>query len=513
MSKAIFTRLKKYENLLYYVSASLLPSIYLFNLYYNNYTKSNIFLSHVLILAAILTIAGFSLFFIIKFSTGSIEGAFLLSFFSWICFWFFEDILRLITRIFPNTRRLILLFLIVVCIIVITIVIRRFKSSFAKIKPFFITYAIFCLILFVYYTIPVSSYMITLYHGKIFSDGDFHRHEFVIDENLPSPDILWWHVDGMLNLETTERYWDVDMNYIRDELRSRGFIIYEDAFLNAGFTFAAMPALLSPEFYDNFWKEVLDKKAEETEYRYLGNSRTALLVLINALAKAGLTYETDIIPNYELLNAFDSRGYLVESQWSQSRFSPGAGNRINEPEYFLGIWHSSVFMDLPDLLGQNIPLKIDHFLTYKRFPKDTDRLDTEYGALANLSLRMDKWRRPEDVLNTVNYFDGDIMDDTYPLVLKESMTRLLGHLDSYIENNPNIVIVLQSDHGLRHHRILLRLLDIGYTLDEVLELNHSVFSAVRIPPEYGGLDAPIHPLNITRELVNRFVGKNYELLP
>jgi hypothetical protein len=53
----------------------------------------------------------------------------------------------------------------------------------------------------------------------------------------------------------------------------------------------------------------------------------------------------------------------------------------------------------------------------------------------------------------------------------------------------------------------------GYTKEQIVELMHSVFSAVRIPDEYGGLDEPIAPLNITRELINRFVGDNYELLP
>ena len=497
---------KRFEILLYYISVLLLPSIFLFTNYNANFVDGFIIFQHVLILAGILAIAGLLAFIIFKSVSKSIEGAFLLSVFSWVCFWMFESILGLLAHVIPNIRRFVVILLIVMCIIVFTIVIRHFKPPFDKIKPVFIAQAIFIIFLFAYNLYPGVSNMISLSHNRIVAaDENFHRQVFVIDEDLPSPDILWWHVDGMLNLETTERFWDVDMNYIRDELTQRGFIIYEDAFLNAGYTNSALAAYLSPEFYDRFWKEQLDKV-----HRELRDGRRELLS--NALANAGLTYVSDVVPNFELFNAFDSRGYLVESAWGHERFRPRSDDAADAPDYFLGKWHYSVFMDLPELLALTTPLRIDYFLTYNRFQNDIDHLKTKDDALASFIFRVDKWKRPEDVLNTVNYYEGDIMDNTYPSVLEENITNLLKHIDIYIENNPDIVIVLQSDHGIRQQRMQDRLLESGYTLDEVLELNHSVFSAVRIPPVYGSLEAPIHPLNITRVLVNRFVGINYELL-
>ena len=56
----------------------------------------------------------------------------------------------------------------------------------------------------------------------------------------------------------------------------------------------------------------------------------------------------------------------------------------------------------------------------------------------------------------------------------------------------------------------MRLLDLGYTEDQLMDLWLSVMSAVRIPQQYGDLDEPVDPLYITRLLVNRFVGENYE---
>ena len=47
----------------------------------------------------------------------------------------------------------------------------------------------------------------------------------------------------------------------------------------------------------------------------------------------------------------------------------------------------------------------------------------------------------------------------------------------------------------------------------MLELNYSTVSAVRIPEKYGSLTEPLDPLDITRYLVNHFVGEgNYDYL-
>jgi hypothetical protein len=52
----------------------------------------------------------------------------------------------------------------------------------------------------------------------------------------------------------------------------------------------------------------------------------------------------------------------------------------------------------------------------------------------------------------------------------------------------------------------------GGTEEELRLMQNQTISAVRIPEKWGGLEEPLGPLNITRELVNRYVGKNYELL-
>ena len=99
----------------------------------------------------------------------------------------------------------------------------------------------------------------------------------------------------------------------------------------------------------------------------------------------------------------------------------------------------------------------------------------------------------------------------YPFAFADMLVSMLDAIDLILEN-PDAVIILQSDHGIYNYAVLRNLLEIGIPLDTVLELNYSVFSAVRIPAQYGGLDEPLNPLNISRVLVNRFVGENYALL-
>jgi hypothetical protein len=102
--------------------------------------------------------------------------------------------------------------------------------------------------------------------------------------------------------------------------------------------------------------------------------------------------------------------------------------------------------------------------------------------------------------------------DLYPRANEYGAVVMFNTIDMILERNPNAIIVIQADHGLHLHGTQRQLLAEGFTDEEVAHLQNSVISAVRIPEQYGGLDEPLDPRNITRELINRFVGENYELL-
>jgi len=102
---------------------------------------------------------------------------------------------------------------------------------------------------------------------------------------------------------------------------------------------------------------------------------------------------------------------------------------------------------------------------------------------------------------------------------KYAVKQMLAQVDTIIENDPDAVIILQADHGI--HGIgngadyfdSKFMFERGYSLEDQLNLNLSVMSAIRIPPQYGKLTQPLDPLDIARYLVNNFVGKrNYGYL-
>jgi len=122
-----------------------------------------------------------------------------------------------------------------------------------------------------------------------------------------------------------------------------------------------------------------------------------------------------------------------------------------------------------------------------------------------------------------NYYK-ERMDDPLDVHLylpqhKYTVKQMIAQVDIIIENDPDSVIILQADHGIhvygnKHYPYDFEAMSArGYSLEDQLNLNLSVISAVRIPPKYGKLSQPLDPLDIARYLVNHFVGKeNYDYL-
>jgi hypothetical protein len=103
---------------------------------------------------------------------------------------------------------------------------------------------------------------------------------------------------------------------------------------------------------------------------------------------------------------------------------------------------------------------------------------------------------------------------------KYTVKQMIAQVDTIIEDDPGAVIILQADHGIHGHGVpggsdthFESLSVRGYSLEDQLNLNLHVMSAVRIPPQYVRLSQPLDPLDIARYLVNNFVGKgNYGYL-
>ncbi|MDO4566804.1 MAG: hypothetical protein Q4B42_05680, partial [Oscillospiraceae bacterium] len=94
---------------------------------------------------------------------------------------------------------------------------------------------------------------------------------------------------------------------------------------------------------------------------------------------------------------------------------------------------------------------------------------------------------------------------------------LVNLIDFILEEDPNAVIVLQGDHGLHENTIedFKEAFGEDFGEEDTLNMWNNVMSAVRVPEQYQNGDEEhllTTPLNITRYLVNNFVGENYEYL-
>jgi len=559
------------DNVLYLIAAFFIPTIFLFDLYNRNRIHNPLNFEHTLIIAAALAIIGVALLLLFRLITRTFEGALIISLLAWIGFWLFETTYALAVNLIAPLSRELWLAIGVVSLVIISICFRLYMPPFNKILPAFRILAIATFILFFINFIPGLHHEIVL-HSASENDSNavfYLKQDFNITPTLPSPDIYWLHMDGMMSLEVVEDFFGESQDFLRNELAKRGFIIYEDAYLNAGGTQIALPPLFSPAFYDSYFSMRLE------EVRHLLRAQR-YITITDLLAQDGLGLMDDIMTNHEVPRAFSAAGYeTINISFIQAPFQKYSYNRI------YNLYSENLPLMSNNSLISNFDSALDQFLTesssliqlislaapisivqeqllaphayessddadgtqWLSIPMHTEAVNhatankpnTHMGDLG-LFLERQLYRMLFDSFSVSSpkllymmfafthetwwhMHDADLtwgdapFIDLYIPAHSYAAKAMLTAIDMILEENPNAIIVLQSDHGIHSDDIKNYLMDIGYTEDEVLKLYLSVFSAVRIPAQYGGLDAPLAPLNISRELVNRFVGQNYELLP
>lgn len=502
---------RKLVSILYYTAASLMPSIFLFINYNHNRHVSHLVFWHVLILAGIFAVIGIVLFIVVRFVVRNREGALLLSLLFWILFWFYETMFDAVGSMFTHlsisTTAFTVFLVLLLCVIALPI--RRYVVPTLKVRQIFISLAFVIVGFFVFNLAPGVNNEIQLHRARAagVDTEPFHiKREFYIDETLPAPDIYWFHLDGMVSMETMERFFGVPQDHLREELVNRGFILYAEAELFAGRTDPALVSLFSPTFYDTFFGEVLNRYSTELY-------RTRRENISSDLGNVGLTL-TYLRDNYEFTHALIERGYSIDNMF------PNPMDNVYRTQH-TSFWHRILERsnDLPELLNQTTPINITPIseredLQIHLAYMHSDYFISRFTFYFYVDTHMyNVWEHDP----TITYDDDIAVQQSaihvYHYAYEQLVQKVLEHVDTILESNSNAVIVLQADHGLHLEHTQNHLLDLGYSLEQVVELVHSVFSAVRIPEQYGGLDAPLAPLNVSRELVNRFVGLNYELLP
>ena len=556
------------DRILYCLAAIFMPNIFLFDLYNRNRIQNHLPFGATIILAVIFAAVSIALFFLLRLLAKSLEGALIAASAWWVMFWLFEATYSVLLRFSASLSRLMWLAFIVAGIAAIAICFRHYRPPFSKIGPVFRILAATGCGLFVFNFMPAIQHQLAFQRGvderyEVFLRGDklfYIKRNFNVDPTIPNPNIYWFHMDGMMSLSTVERFFGESRDDLRTELAMRGFVIYEDAIVYGGETQYALPILLSPAFYDSYFGERI---SEVDGLSPITRTRT----LIGRLSQDGISLANDVAPYYEIFHAFRAADYNIVIICSYPHIMSSVPfdrlyrtinmtTTMTDTKYilldseFLGMPtnnFSSEAGDLFRLLSSASPLSLiserisfSEKISWLPVIGHEDMIEQLTSETRNTAHERQLYRAFLDHFSTTSprlvyimiYFTHSstirhgnpigmargegIPTDVYPVYMAHynyAAMIMFNKIDIILEQDPNAVIVLQADHGIHDHNELESLLNRGYTEEEVLDFLFSVFSAVRIPEAYGGLDAPLGPRNIARELVNRFVGQNYELLP
>lgn len=387
--------------------------------------------------------------------------------------------------------------------------------------------------------------------GAVQSESVEIKNSFLVAQELETPNIFWIHADGMLNMDSVWKYFEDSQQMLTDDLLQRGFKINPMAHFECGHaTGHAIPVLTSPYAYDTW----IEERFVTHEAAMAASNDTAFLSMLGLVRQNG-----------EMQNAFAQKGYTSIVIGLYGEYYPAEGGVFYEsygysgpPGSFAftsdGIRFREIKADFGYSGSKFLALLLNwiydiFFLQYI----DSGQLEPYRANISEESLQAvlinDSDRSSEsayrmveslyDVLYGRDYgmqmvivhdltphnlymhnIDGSLhaatLDplDYYPQHIWSGKV-LLGMIDMILKVDPDAVIVIQSDHGLHGNTEAEFKAAFGEDADAV-ELWNSTMSAIRVPEKYQTGEehyAMENPLNISRYLVNSFVGRNYDYLP
>ena len=537
---------QKFKNILLCIIAILPPNIFMFYLYQKNAEYINFW--HVFILAIVFSCVGFLMHWIISRLGKSPAGSALVCFFLWIMFFTIYSIYQNLSFLYHSelsrNTKLILLLVAVLTLAAMLFMIGRCLKHIKIFKAIAVFQIVIFLIIFAQ---AVGEYILKI----TFTDSDAnYKTSFTISPDSLTPNIYWIFMDGMLGFEAVEYFFDDPQAELEAQLKERGFTVNREAVFEAHrYTKFAIPILMSPFFYD----KVVLPQLNSIDLSDLFEKRRLFQRLENSFNRARL--------NNELILAFNTKGYhtaiIVRNlgyYWHPTAtisYTP-AGKIENNISNLGNSTTQDQLIQLNDLMSRTtisrfvgIGGRIHEFidrLSKSRldikpvkggdYAKGLDGISAYKNATWYLNALTEVLESPQPRMIIIEddkaHFPFLVVDEdgsrvtrsekessniyNYPLQHNFARKYLIALIDFILANDPEAVIVVQSDHGLHSSDTERQIFSSGGTVEEVLLIYNQTMSAVRIPDVWGGLDAPLDPRNITRVLVNRYVGQNYELL-
>ncbi len=382
-----------------------------------------------------------------------------------------------------------------------------------------------------------------------------------VDRRRPSPNIYWIHCDAMMGFRSFEACFGYDTTDFLGRLLDRGFEVNPNAMLEAArSTKVALPTLMCPDFYDSYLSRFLSthegavRYQKERDWLKLERQLATRNELFLAFEAKG--YQTGAVLPHEEWAAFlqpsTHRVYLCDTNQARrrtpvpGRSSPSNRSYLKNNRQVLDAVAHPVQVALGPLLdrvratpapvaglpasetiGQSVVPRAEmeallpepYWITlhgsflngcaYAVQESETPSLTVMYLMVAHQPFTLDA---EGDLLDPV---PQDLEDPAnYPGQYQVAKEVLIFLLDKILKKDPEAVIVLQADHGLHVTSAQRFEQAFGRPVTET-ELWNNVLCALRVPPKYRTGEeswATGNPLNMTRYLVNSFVGRRYEYL-
>ena len=537
--------MEKYQGKLNYITAFIIPFVPMFYLYSKNFEY--IAVSHVALLAILLGIFSLFVFFIVaKLSKSSFTGV-VCCIAIWIVFFSYGG---LYNSSGLYHRSLLLICAVIVAGITLFAFLLDRKKGLKAICSFF---TIVVAVMLVWNAITAFTAI-----PKPDSSQVPYKVDFSIDETLPTPNIYWIHADGMLGFEAVEKYYGDSQEEFAMALEERGFVINRYAKYEAAHTTrTAIPVLMSPDAYDSYLFDLLLIKREEAAAK--GN------FVDRSFPTADIQRMLEVRRNLEIIKAFEQRGYFTAALGGRFTIPPITDyyadfsrrdelpvlstEQLNNDEIARWITIYDQALELVTLMNETSMVSpvpdavknrmIDVLLSgsegaeWKAFDSPVD--PAEYIPSTNIRsketaplLATDEimrlpsprfafvcvytthFRFEIDEYGISHEYNRDYAYNYYPQHCFATK-YLINYTDFILERDPEAVIIIQGDHGLHGMSANNIMGDLSISDEEdVYDLWNCVMSAVRVPDEYGKLEEPLNPVNISRYLVNSFVGENYE---
>ena len=394
--------------------------------------------------------------------------------------------------------------------------------------------------LFVYNGFQFIYYVVSFYSRE---------HDFTIDKKVKvskdtdSPNIYWIHMDGMPSIEFINKYYGDNLEEFTTYLDNNNYIVNKDASFSSGYhTMMALNALFNPSSYDKDFKDYIDNY-----YKCLKNKcKTEDIATFNNLINNRF--------NNELFKSFEKKGYSTVSIAEYNQYTSFNATYIYDIfnlkdnkniRYFNNNYSDSELynyvLKIHYLSFINNIFNTNYYPKYKNTKNISYDIDLDKYPLINKSnyvemkamIKAIEDSRNKDNNSKLYFLDNTIThlywkyDENGKLISLDNNNlddfssnyiytcRLLMEFLNYLrESDPEAVIVVQGDHGIHAipGDIMMDYYDVD--MDELLDIRDSTISFIYVPEKYKNNDEKYlnNPLNISRYLINSFVGNNYEYL-